>query len=133
MDRVIPSVTGAGKPILHEVLDHLKQCQWGPQEIFGVHVAMEEALVNAIKHGNRFDQTKQVHVACKLSPSRLHIEIGDEGSGFNPANVPDPTDVAHLDAPGGRGILLMRNFMSRVEYNATGNRVVLEKRRISPR
>ena len=114
---------------MQEVLGQLQKQQWIEHDIFCVHLAMEEALVNAIKHGNRLDITKQVHVACRVSPDLLRIEITDEGEGFDPSAIPDPTDSEHIDAPSGRGVMLMRSFMSRVEYNDLGNHVVMEKER----
>jgi serine/threonine-protein kinase RsbW len=128
-ERVIPSETGAGKVVLDEVLKRLEESGWIEHDVFGVHLAMEEALVNAIKHGNRQDASKSVRVACKVSPERVFIEIADEGSGFNPDAVADPTDLENLEVPSGRGIMLMRSFMSRVEYNSAGNCVVMEKQR----
>ncbi|OHB78216.1 MAG: hypothetical protein A2V98_10800 [Planctomycetes bacterium RBG_16_64_12] len=128
-ERVIPSETGASSPILQEILDQLEKQAWIQHDIFSVHLAMEEALVNAIRHGNRLDTSKQVHVACRVSPELIRIEITDEGEGFDPSSVPDPTDPAHIEAPSGRGLMLMRSFMSRVEYNDVGNRVVMEKER----
>lgn len=128
-ERDIPSETAAGREILEEILHQLEAHDWIEHDVFGVRLAMEEALVNAIKHGNGLDAAKQVHVICRVSESRLWIQITDQGSGFDPEEVPDPTDPENLDAPSGRGIMLMRNFMSRVEYNKTGNRVVMEKER----
>jgi serine/threonine-protein kinase RsbW len=128
-DRVIPSDTRACRAFLDEVLGQLDSRHWAQPDVFAVHLALEEALVNAILHGNRLDSAKQVHVACQLSPHRLRVEIADEGPGFKPESLPDPTCAERLDAPCGRGVMLMRAFMSRVEYNATGNRVVLEKER----
>lgn len=129
LERVIPSETGAGAPVLQEVLDQLEKQHWVQHDVFGVHLAVEEALVNAIRHGNRLDTSKHVHVACRLKPDLVRIEITDEGEGFDPSAVPDPTDPANIDAPSGRGLMLMRSFMSRVEYNDVGNRVVMEKER----
>ena len=128
-EQVIPSETGAGKLVLDEVLHQLEQSAWVQHDIFGVHLAMEEALVNAIKHGNGHDVSKRVRVVCKVSSDRVWIEIADEGPGFDPEAVADPTDLENLEVPCGRGIMLMRSFMSRVEYNATGNCVVMEKQR----
>ncbi len=128
-ERVIPSETGAGAPLLEEVLGQLKKNDWIQHDIFSVHLAMEEALVNAIRHGNQLDVNKHVHVACRVSPELIRIEITDEGEGFDPSSVPDPTDPANIEAPSGRGLMLMRSFMSRVEYNDVGNRVVMEKER----
>lgn len=128
-DRVIPSKTGAGKELLEEILAQLESQQWAQHDIFSVHLALEEALVNAIRHGNGGDAAKQVGVCCKLTADRLWIEIVDEGPGFDPDKVPDCTEADFIDRPCGRGIMLMRNFMSRVEYNERGNGVVLEKLR----
>ena len=128
-ERVIPSETGAGAPILQEILKQLEKHDWIQHDIFSIHLAMEEALVNAIRHGNRLDTSKHVHVACRVSPELIRIEITDEGEGFDPSAVPDPTDPANIEAPSGRGLMLMRSFMSRVEYNDVGNRVVMEKER----
>lgn len=128
-NETIPTDTGAGKRVLEALLRKLAELDWPQQEVFGVHLSVEEALVNAIRHGNKMDATKKVRVSCKLSPSLLRVEVADEGAGFNPADVPDPTAPENLEVPSGRGIMLMRNFMTRVEYNAKGNQVIMEKRR----
>ena len=128
-DRVISSKTSLGRVIIEEVLAALRAQDWDPHDIFGVHVALEEALVNAIKHGNHFSKEKQVRVGCGISATLVRIEISDEGDGFNPVTLPDPTDPERLETPSGRGVKLMRSFMSRVSYNTVGNSVVLEKER----
>jgi serine/threonine-protein kinase RsbW len=128
-DHVIPSDPIAGRRILEEVLRQLESRHWRQHDIFSVHLAMEEALVNAIYHGNRLDAAKQVWVTCRVSPDRVRIEITDEGCGFNPGELPDPTCPELVHAAGGRGVMLMKAFMSRVEYSAPGNHVILEKDR----
>ncbi len=128
-EQVIPSETGAGQRLLDDLLKQLAEQQWSEHDVHSVHLALEEALVNAIRHGNRSDPGKHVHVLCKMSSERLWVEIRDEGSGFNPDEVPDCTDPERLEIPSGRGIMLMRAFMSRVEYNDVGNCVVMEKQR----
>ena len=128
-DYSIPSDTREGRRIAEQVLEQLETRQWSRHDIFGVHLAMEEALVNAIMHGNHMDEDKQVHVRCRLSADRIRIEITDEGEGFDPARLPNPTDPDRLESPRGRGVMLMRTFMSRIEYSPSGNSVILEKRR----
>ena len=125
----IPSDTSAGKQVIDDLLAELQQRQWGDSEIFGIHLSVEEALVNAIKHGNEEADDKSVHVVIKMSDDSMRIEITDEGDGFNPDDVPDPTDDENLEVPSGRGIMLMRSFMSLVEFNEAGNKVVMEKQR----
>ena len=127
----LPSACGAGHGVLTELLAALDRNGWTLHEIQGIHLAVEEGLVNAIRHGNQSDHAKQVHVACKVSPAHMVIEITDEGSGFDPEEVPDCTADENLHRPSGRGIMLMRNYMSRVEYLDGGQRVVMEKRRAS--
>ncbi|MEX0939683.1 MAG: ATP-binding protein [Pirellulales bacterium] len=128
-DEALPSQFGAGEGFLQTVLDKLAQQGWSERAIYAVRISLEEALANAIKHGNCLDCSKCVHVACKLSDKTVRIEISDEGIGFDPQEVPDPTHPENLESPCGRGILLMRNYMSRVEYNPCGNHVVMEKDR----
>lgn len=128
-EHSIPSDTGAGRAVLDALLRQLQLHQWGEHDTFAIHLAVEEALVNAIKHGNQDDPSKQVHVVSRVSPHCVVIEIADEGGGFDPGAVPDPTEDENLEAPSGRGLMLMRSFMSRVEFNARGNRVTMEKHR----
>jgi serine/threonine-protein kinase RsbW len=123
----LPSERGASRQIMDELLEQLDRHGWSATDKFGIHLAAEEAIVNAILHGNRLDPRKRVHVICTISPDLFRIDITDEGDGFDPALVPDCTQEDRLTVPSGRGVMLMRSFMTRIEYNAKGNRVVLEK------
>jgi len=131
-ERVIPSQSGAGRRVQQEILDQLLRQRWGPRDIFCIHLALEEAVANAIKHGNRHDPAKCVHIRCLLWPDRVRIEIADEGAGFRLSDVPDPTRPDRIESPTGRGIMLMRSFMSRVEFAPPGNSVLMEKTRTEP-
>lgn len=131
-ERAIPSRAGAGRCVQEEILQQLEQQHWVDHDVFSVRLAMEEALVNAIKHGNHFDATKRVRVECRLSPVSVVIRVSDDGDGFDPNTIPDPTDPQRLDSPSGRGVMLMRSFMSRVEFNDKGNEVTLRKDRARP-
>jgi serine/threonine-protein kinase RsbW len=128
-DLTIPSTYAAGKSVIDQLLAALRRAGWSEHEVFGVHLAVEEAVVNAIRHGNGLDENKQVRVGFRLSTDRFWVEISDEGNGFNPEQLPDPTEIDNIESPCGRGVLLMRNFMSRVEFHDRGNRVVMEKHR----
>lgn len=129
VEREIPSDAAVGKQLIDELLVQLEQNDWSENDIFAMHLAVEEALVNAIKHGNQNDVSKKVNVVYKLSPTQLHIQITDEGAGFDPNDVPDPTDEENLEIPSGRGLMLMHSFMTSVKFNAKGNQVVMEKQR----
>ncbi len=126
-DQVIPNNDALARQLLDQLLEHLKAVRWGGHEIFGVHLAVNEALVNAMRHGNAMDESKHIRFCCRVSPRKVKVEITDEGAGFDPDKLPDPTDTAHLARPCGRGVMLMRAFMSRVEFLNGGNHVVLEK------
>ena len=128
-ERTIPSDLEVGHQVLADLLAKLQSEGWNTRDIFGIRLALEEAVVNAIKHGNCLDCNKQVHLVCRSTADKIWIKVSDQGQGFDPEAVPDCTDDEHIDAPNGRGIMLMRSFMSRVEYNQKGNVVELEKLR----
>lgn len=128
-DITLPSTHASGRRLLDELTGALQLHRWAEHEIFGIRLSMEEGLANAIRHGNGSDHRKEVHVACKLNSQRLLVEIADEGEGFDPELVPDCTADENVHRESGRGIMLMRNYMSRVEYLDGGHRLVMEKSR----
>jgi serine/threonine-protein kinase RsbW len=81
-----------------------------------VSVAIRESVVNAIKHGNRGDADKRVAVEFLLHPGALEVTVHDEGTGFDPATVPNPLAEENLLKADGRGIFFMRSFMDEVSY-----------------
>lgn len=95
-------------------------------------VGVTEALANAVLYGNRSDPAKLVRVEVALDPSCVVLDVVDEGPGFDPAGVPDPTLPANLDQAGGRGLFLIRELMDEVQYNDRGNAVRLVLRREGP-
>src|SRR5208337_3774200 len=98
-DRVIASDPAVARQVLDELLSQLEVRHWQQRDIFAVHLATEEALINAIHHGNGCDLRKTVHVICLLSGDLVRIEITDEGGGFDPSTLPDPTCDDRLHAP----------------------------------
>ncbi|MCS6789647.1 MAG: ATP-binding protein [Bacteroidia bacterium] len=90
-------------------------------------VAVTEAISNAILHGNRQSPQKEVRVRLSYSnlPPALAVEVQDEGEGFNPESIPDPTHQDNLLKEGGRGIFLMRNIADNVEFLEGGRCVRL--------
>ena len=114
----------------------LSQCQrhsFTERDLFALKLAIEEAYANAVKHGNRCDCDKHVRIKYRVTSRRADVVVEDEGHGFNPASLPDPTRDEHLESAHGRGILLMRAFMNNVVFNPTGNAVTLTKFNDSPR
>ena len=100
---------------------------YGERDRFGVKLALEEAVMNAIRHGNRMDRNKKVTIDFSITDRKITLAVGDEGPGFEPSKVPDPTRGDNLERPCGRGIVLMKAYMDEVEYVKPGNRVVLTK------
>ena len=129
LEKKIVSDTDIARQLLEELLGQLGNHGWPEEDKFGVHLSVEEALMNAIKHGNQRDPEKFVFVEYRLSNDLLYVQVEDQGEGFDPNDVPDPTLDENLELPSGRGLMLMRTFMSMVEYNEKGNRVTMEKKR----
>ena len=99
---------------------------------FAVHLSLEEAFVNAIRHGNHDDPTKTISVDCLITPDKFDISIADEGYGFDPQGIPDPRCNSNLYKSSGRGVLLIQSYMDVVEYNSRGNCIHMVKYRTSP-
>ncbi|MCI0365956.1 MAG: ATP-binding protein [Phycisphaerales bacterium] len=105
------------------VLSAIEQLEYDRASVFAIRLALEEALNNAFKHGNKGDPAKQVRLHCRVDPKAVVIEIEDEGDGFDPHSVPDPTEQENVEIPSGRGLTLMRAFMTEVVISPPGNRV----------
>jgi serine/threonine-protein kinase RsbW len=109
------------KKVSSEVLKTLEDNEFGEDMIFAVHLSLEEAFINAIKHGNHGDPQKKILADCLITPEKLDISITDEGFGFDPNGVPDPRCNGNLYRSCGRGVLLIQSYMDVVEYNSRGN------------
>lgn len=127
-DVWIPNDTAEAREVQERIVGLLEQNAWPMRECFGVRLALEEALVNAIKHGNRMEPDKKVYIACTLTSDEITVVIEDQGDGFKLEEVPDPTEDDNLEKPGGRGIMLIRSFMNSISYNDKGNRITMGKK-----
>ena len=123
----IPSDLGEARLLQDRLDEALHATGYSEHDIFAIKLAVEEALVNAIKHGNQLDPDKKVAVSYRITCERFDITITDEGPGFNPEEVPDPTDPGNIERPCGRGLLLIRGFMTDVQYLGKGNVVSMSK------
>jgi serine/threonine-protein kinase RsbW len=126
--RRFPSSLESYHPFIAEVLAQLEAHGWTKGDLFGVEMALEESISNAIRHGNKLDPDKHVDVECRVEPQRFWIRVEDQGAGFCPDDVPDCCSPECLELPGGRGLALMKAYMSKVQYNERGNCLVLEKK-----
>lgn len=106
-----------------EVERALEAAGYSQAERFAVRLALEEGVANAINHGNRGRLGRKVVVECGADPKQVLVSIEDEGEGFDPAAVPDPTEEANLEIPSGRGLMLMKAYMTEVRHVPPGNRV----------
>lgn len=140
---------------LQDQLAPLRLCD--QNSLIRVGVAIEEALVNAMYHGNlevsshlrqEDDATfhrlveerrqtppyrdRRLRVVARLTPAWAEFVVADQGPGFDPTSLPDPTNPANLDSVGGRGLLLIRTFMDEVHFNPAGNQITMVKRPVAP-
>src|SRR5262249_6904382 len=104
LDVVIPSDPAEARRVQADIARALASFQFDDREVFSIKLALEEALVNAIKHGNQMDRSKKVHITCRIDTERFDIDISDEGDGFKPEEVPDPMAEENLERPCGRGL-----------------------------
>jgi serine/threonine-protein kinase RsbW len=133
-DRTItvPSDLAEVRRIQDDIEAALQANRFAETDQFAVKLAVEEALVNAIKHGNQLDPAKWVRVRYSVTDDRFEIRITDEGPGFNPSDLPDPTDDWNIEKPCGRGVLLIKSFMTSVDFVGCGNEVVMSKMKTPP-
>ncbi|MEO0587935.1 MAG: ATP-binding protein [Planctomycetota bacterium] len=115
VEAIVGAVTAAG--------DYPERC------IFAVRLAIDEAVTNAIRHGNGQDPDKSVTIEYEADADRLEVSICDQGPGFAPSELPDPTKPENLIRTHGRGVMLMHAYMTEVSFNDEGNCVTLVKRR----
>jgi serine/threonine-protein kinase RsbW len=127
LERTICSDPKLGTQLIAEVVDYLCENDWSNKDTFGIHMALEEAVMNAIKHGNLRDEKKCVKVKVGVSADSFWAHVEDEGTGFNPDEVPDPTLDENIEKTSGRGVMLMRMYMDQVQYSEVGNAVEFTK------
>lgn len=125
---IIPSDFAEGRAVQKRILEEIEQQGYIPDALFGIKLALEEALINAIKHGNKFDRSKSVRIEATIGPEKSEIAIEDEGPGFDRASVPDPTLDENLERLHGRGILLMESYMHDVHWSRGGRRIEMCRR-----
>ena len=128
----VPSVISLMHSILDYLMKRVEKVGVINPETSNLFVALDEAFVNAVKHGNKFDANKLVRITADVSPEEARFTIEDEGDGFNVAEIPDPLDPQNLFKASGRGVLFIYNIMDEVKYNERGNRLTMVKRKNHP-
>ncbi len=119
----------AHSQIIEPILAQLAEKGYCQQDQFAVRLGLEEAIANAYKHGNKSDPNKTISAKWCIDEDQAVIWIADCGTGFNPEDVPDPRDDQNLEKPSGRGLLLIRAYMTEVSFNEKGNEIRMIKRK----
>ncbi len=129
---VFPNKPGEIPKVMRTILADIEAGGFSSDVAFAIRLSLDEALSNAVRHGNCGDPTKRVIVDYTITDEAFQVSVTDEGCGFVPEQVPDPTDQKNLERPCGRGVMLMKAYMSHVSYNEQGNCVTLIKNRDCP-
>lgn len=124
----IPSELCETRDVQERILEEVCRCHYDTEGAFAIKLSLEEALINAMKHGNRFNRGKKVRVKACITPQQTEIIVEDEGDGFIRSAVPDPTAEENLERLHGRGILLIEAYMDEVQWMDGGRRVRMVRR-----
>ena len=124
----IQSDFAAVRDVQKQILDNVASRGFNEDTTWAIKLALEEAIMNAIKHGNKLDPKKKVHIEARVTPKQAEIMVEDEGPGFERCCVPDPTLEENLEKCSGRGILLMEAYMNAVKWDRGGRRVRMIKK-----
>ena len=123
----IKSDASAMEGVCRQILAEAASSNFSEDDVFAIHLALEEAFINAVKHGNKNDLNKKISIDYIISDDKFEITVSDEGEGFEPKVVPDPRNDENLCKSSGRGLLLIRSYMDKVEYSEKGNAVLMVK------
>lgn len=128
----LPSAISPMHIILEYLMKRVEKLGVIKPEQSNLFVALDEAFVNAVKHGNKYDAQKLVRITAEVSKHEARFTIEDEGEGFDVKNIPDPLDPENLFKTSGRGVLFIYNIMDEVKYNDRGNRLTMVKKAVEP-
>jgi len=126
---VFPSKPSEMLKVLHAILTEICGSGFNEDVVFAIRLALDEALSNAVRHGNCGDPSKQVTVEYSITDEGFKASVTDQGCGFHPDELPNPTLEENIERPCGRGVMLMKAYMSCVTYNKNGNSVTITKHR----
>jgi serine/threonine-protein kinase RsbW len=124
----IPSDFMRGREVQEKILEAVAQHGYVEDAVFAIKLALDEAMINAIKHGNKLDPGKRVKVSAEVGPDLADITIIDQGPGFVREDVPDPTLEENLEKTGGRGLLLIEAYMTSADWTDSGRHLRMTRR-----
>ena len=122
---VLPSHIEAVADGAAAATDFIQSCGVEEDAAFGIGMAVREAITNAMVHGNKEDEAKTVEVTLNCLGRELEIEVKDQGEGFDPTSIPDPTDPTNLGKVSGRGVFLMSSLSDHIQFEQNGRKVLL--------
>ena len=125
--RVVQGTREEFDEIQHTILSLMESLSYIEHDVFSVRISLEEALANALLHGHRGEAEHPIEVAWKVTDAQVDITITDQGRGYDPVTIPDPTADENLTLPSGRGLAMMRAFMDNVQVNDQGNKVTMSR------
>jgi serine/threonine-protein kinase RsbW len=128
----IPSSTSEGLVVGDQLISLMERFEYSMRDVFAMRLSLEEGLTNAIRHGNKLDPNKRVKVECDIDSDRIRVMIADQGEGFDPDIVPDPTLDEFIERPSGRGLMLMKAYLDYVQYSDGGRCLTMVRSRNSP-
>ena len=129
---VVDSKPSSVDEVREQILSKLEENGFGKDDMFAIHLTLEEAFLNAVRHGNKMDPTKKVRIDYSVSEDKIEICVTDQGAGFEPEAVADPRFGDGLYRPGGRGLLLMNSYMDVVSFSERGNSVYMARYKEKP-
>lgn len=132
LHKSLPSDLDLGHGIIELLMQALETAKWEGRDLFHIGMAIEEAVVNAIEHGNKRNPDKKIHLDFRVSPEICYMQVTDEGEGFCREMLKDCTEDENLDKPRGRGVMLIEELMSEAKYNERGNQVTMIRKRNDP-
>lgn len=118
--------------VSEQILSELEGNGFSKEDIFAVHLALGEAFINAVKHGNKMDPAKKVKIEYSVGSDKIEVSVTDEGDGFDPEAIPDPRAGKNLYKPDGRGLFLMKSYMDAVQFSEGGNCVYMVRYKEKP-
>lgn len=130
---VVESVPSAIVGVCRQILSELEANNFDDEDVFAVHLALQEAFLNALKHGNKMEADKEIKIDYSIGVDKIEISMTDEGNGFEPESVPDPRHGENLYRTEGRGLFLIRSYMDVVRFNERGNCVHMVRYKERPR
>jgi serine/threonine-protein kinase RsbW len=119
------------RPLLVKLEDRMRVLGYPDRDLYSVQMALQEAVSNAFWHGHRGNRSKRIQLRYTVNAAEVLLEVADEGPGFDPDRLPNPLAKENLNRLGGRGLFLMRAYMTWVSFNREGNQVTLSKQRSS--